>query len=362
MLESSRTPAADAARAAEVLGGMKDAEVQRMLKDKIKAQVRPNRHLITAYSRHDPQPADLADIIFDAMSKRPSPILLADVLGLIGDLDPTPNWAESWLINSLGQKNYHAARRSAADSLGKCGSAAAVDALIPLINDKVIGLEARSALTRLTGQEYWRDASGWTSWWATAKNGFQPAKLADVQLKPLVEKLDEADDMNLDFYGVKLEGQHILFLLDSSGSMQGARIETLKRELRGLLHSMDESYQFGMVLFPMDKFPSRGIEPATEKFKEKAYRFIDRMSAAGGTPLTDAVEYAFEKVIEEHNVDTIYILTDGAPSKPEEDVRIMIQDYNEMALSRIHTISIGQDSDFLMNVAIDNGGNYAEVQ
>jgi hypothetical protein len=55
-------------------------------------------------------------------------------------------------------------------------------------------------------------------------------------------------------------------------------------------------------------------------------------------------------------------LTDGDPNRDPEDVRLMIKDLNEMLLTRIHTISIGQASDFLKNVALDNGGKYAEIQ
>lgn len=363
MIEASRTPPVQAAKAAEIVGGMRNPEVQQLLVDRVKAQLRPNRHLLAAYASLDPVPADLEDVLFKAIAKQPPPALLADVLKRVGDLDPAPVWAEPRLINTLGPENYHAARRAAAETLGKIESPAAVEALLPFVPDKVIGLEVRTALTRLTGQEHWRDAAAWTGWWASAKkSGFKPAALDDAKLTALVKKLAEADGMDLEFYGIKLEGQNILFLLDSSGSMQGPRLEALKRELLSLLQAMDERYRFGMVLFPMDKYPSRGIEPATDEFKEKAARFIDRMSASGGTPVSDAVEYAFEKVVVEHNVDTIYLLSDGAPDDPPEEVRLLIQGFNEMALTRIHTISIGEASEFLQNVALDNGGKYAEVQ
>lgn len=362
MIENRRTSPSQAKRAAEILGDMRDSQAQKLVTDRVRALVKPDRYILRAYARLDPAPPDLEDKIFDAISKNPSPVQLADMLGLAADLQPTPNWLEPMLLGTLSSKNYHAARRAAAEALGKCGSALAVDTLIQFTKDKVIGTEARTALTRLTGERHWRDAAAWTTWWKDAKSGFQPAKIAEADLEKLVKELADADEAILDFYGIKLEGQYILFLLDSSGSMQGERMESLKRELLGLLQSMDESYRFGMVLFPMDRFPTRGIEPATARFKEKAARFIDKMNALGGTPLSESVEYAFEKVVEDHNVDTIYILTDGDPNRDPIDVRLMIKDLNEMLLTRIHTISIGQPSDFLKNVALDNGGKYAEIQ
>jgi hypothetical protein len=269
MIESRRTTPAQAGRAAEILGEMRDSKAQNLLQKRIQALLRPNRFLLRAYARLDPVQPDLEDQIFNAISKRPTPTQLADMLRLAADLKPTPNWLEPLLLNSLGSQNYHAARRSGAEALGKCGTALAVESLIQFTQDKVIGTETRTALTRLTGQIHWRDAAAWTAWWKDAEGGFQPAAIAEADLKKLVAELANADAADLDFYGIKLEGQYILFLLDSSGSMQGERMETLKRELASLLDSMDDSYRFGMVLLAVRRFPIRSSTHSIKSSKAR---------------------------------------------------------------------------------------------
>ena len=342
---------------------MKDPRVQRLVVDRIEgSHARPNRHLVESlrcFSIHNRRISTKRST--KLITSRPSPALLADLLEITASQNPRPAWIEPLLIETLQEHHYHAARRAAVAGLDQIASTQSVKALIPYVSDKVIGLEVRKVLTRLTGKEYWRDEVAWTTWWSAIQPNFQPTPLAAADFIKLTNKLSEQDDLNLEFYGIRLEGKHILFLLDVSGSMQGDLIETLKRELKNLLLAMDDSYQFGFVLFPLDKYPKRGIEPASERFKEKADRFIDRMYAGGSTPLSNAVEYAFEDVVIDHNVDTIYILTDGEPDNPEASVLALVANYNAEARARIHTISIGQDSEFLQTLANQNGGIYSQL-
>ena len=73
-------------------------------------------------------------------------------------------------------------------------------------------------------------------------------------------------------------------------------------------------------------------------------------------------DFAFEKVLDKKNIDTIYLLSDGAPNNPEEGVRKLIKQLNQGKYVTIHTISFGRVSKFLKDVASDNNGQYAEVK
>ena len=172
------------------------------------------------------------------------------------------------------------------------------------------------------------------------------------------KELDEKKNTE-SFYGAPLKGKNILFVLDRSGSMKSNdRIGTMKEELKYMIMQIDEKRSFGFVLFPFDKFPGNGVNIANKSFKRRAQAFVEKLEPTGTTPITEAMEYAFKKVVYKRNIDTIYLLSDGAPNKPAAEVRALIAKLNAGSYVRIHCVSIGSDSAFLKGVAKDNNGDY----
>jgi hypothetical protein len=163
---------------------------------------------------------------------------------------------------------------------------------------------ARDALLRLTGETHWTDVAVWKAWWTENSENFEPAPLDDAEFKKrhaeLLAKLGDGlgGGIAAQFYGKKVKGKNILFLLDASGSMEEeGRMDRLKNELSHMIEQMEESFSFGFVMFPLDTFPSRGIEPADKRMKDRAARFIERLSPKGGTPMAQALRFAFEKIV-----------------------------------------------------------------
>ena len=73
--------------------------------------------------------------------------------------------------------------------------------------------------------------------------------------------------------------------------------------------------------FKDEDVQKKGISQAKPSYKKRAIKFTQNIEVEGMTPISDAVEHAFKKVVQRNNIDTIYLLSDGAPTKPAAEVR-----------------------------------------
>ena len=148
------------------------------------------------------------------------------------------------------------------------------------------------------------------------------------------------------YHGHELERGNLLFILDTSTSMKGTRVERARRELIGAIHGLSEDYNFGVVTFGADvesvwwEGPSttltsgevsrkaldwrRGARPALKVASEENRRAaIDRIAEIPLTPATqtsDAFEVALratglrELDPEQGERNTLEFLSDGSPN------------------------------------------------
>ena len=181
----------------------------------------------------------------------------------------------------------------------------------------------------------------------------------------------EAKKEDSEFYGVQIESERILFIMDKSGSMSspvsyadGTRIENLKIEFKKMLDDLDSKKRLGVLWFAGNEtYPRKGVSLNTTTFQKGLKKHIDEVNAGGGTPINEAIHYAFEHILIKYKVDTIYLLSDGAPTDAKPDkICEAIRAMNLDAFIKIHTISIGQESGFLKQVARENYGTYNEVK
>ncbi len=184
----------------------------------------------------------------------------------------------------------------------------------------------------------------------------------------------------MDFYGIELEGKNIAFLLDTSGSMSGHRLDRLKTEMLRILKGLQNPNRNSKVVVngsyriyvfnsePLLRFPdsSRGsaIIGRSEAY-EAAVKFIDVLAANGGTNMLEAWRSMFgdyDKVLP----DTVYFLSDGAPTDcSSEQLLAFLRSTNLPGQDgrkpiRIHCVSIGNPSPLLKGIAGENGGRYTE--
>lgn len=236
----------------------------------------------------------------------------------------------------------------------------------------------------------------WQSWWPANREDKIEAWKRLPRRGPVMEDPPrfpievEGSGESTSFYGIKTDSKHIIFVADISGSMrrrdedpadQPAKIDVcrdeLKRAIRGL-SARDEDERgaatFNVVLFSTDVlvYKEGRMIAATKKSKEKVFKWIDeKVQADMQTNLFGGLEQAFhiissrsDKKNLERGADTIFLMTDGAPSRGKF-VRpaVILQEVRKMNQGRditIHTIGVGEQHNkgFLQRLAAENGGQY----
>lgn len=280
--------------------------------------------------------------------------LAAKALGAFPDNPETVVVRVAALLDPV---NAHVLRACAAESLGGMQQVKSMEALLPHLGDDAIGKTARCSLFRLTGQDFAEDADKWKAWIAAQATPLPwkrhtPADYEDyLKTQKLLKPLDDDPTMNMaTFYGMEFRAKGALFILDVSGSMTtDDRIGKLKGQMTNLLTAMQgksNRVRYGILTFGADIescFPARGIEANDEKNHRQATRFVERIQAAGGTPMCEAFSHALTRVLPAGNLDAIYFLSDGVPSDgTPAQVLDLARRIHEKFKTRIHTISIGE--------------------
>jgi Ca-activated chloride channel family protein len=110
-----------------------------------------------------------------------------------------------------------------------------------------------------------------------------------------------------------------VFVLDRSGSMDGARLEAAKRALVAALHTLTPKDSFEIIAFDnrLSHFSSVPM-PASGENISRAMQFLDRIQAEGGTEALPALEIACRARVAPGRVRTVLFLTDGDVANDEE--------------------------------------------
>jgi hypothetical protein len=166
-------------------------------------------------------------------------------------------------------------------------------------------------------------------------------------------------------FGIAAEGYKFVYVFDRSGSMGGEGRQSLravKAELIRSLKPLDDVHQFQIifynerpVVFNPTGTPGR-LAFATDENKERAARFLDSISAIGGTAHEDALRLAIRL-----RPDAIFFLTDGDDPKLSDAQLAKIR--RLAAGTIIHAIEFGtgqkpEGDSFLAVLARQNGGKY----
>ena len=205
-------------------------------------------------------------------------------------------------------------------------------------------------------------------------------------------------------FGLDVVGKNIAFVLDVSGSMEAidplppgerprgprtgvrgdgteqvlqerrTRMYRAREELSDVVRNLPEDRSFNIVAYASDVRPwQEHLVPAGVKQKRAALDFIASLKAQGITVTDWALEYAFQDPI----VDTIYLITDGAPTHrgsagpglPEDAPRLIKEILQRARVLnyrrgvRIFTLGFpGAEEAFLQKLAEEHGGTYRPIR
>jgi Ca-activated chloride channel family protein len=156
----------------------------------------------------------------------------------------------------------------------------------------------------------------------------------------------------------------VICVLDTSGSMEGEKIEQAKEALEFILHHLNPEDRFNIVAFSTGvRTYERALQPAGDA--DQARRFIDDLRAVGGTDIDRALAEALAMADGERPQIVIF-LTDGLPTEGVTDADRIIANVQRQISDNVRIFAFGVGDDvntFLLDtIAQDNRGASSYVR
>lgn len=160
-------------------------------------------------------------------------------------------------------------------------------------------------------------------------------------------------------------GRDLTMVVDVSGSMSGEKLEQAKAALRQALDALTSRDRFRLIAFSSGvRHFQEGFSPVTRETIADARRFVDELTANGGTNLAAAVDAALGERSDAERLAMVMLLTDGLPSVGEQAPdRIAAEAAARIGRARIFTVGIGHDVNtyLLDRLAVDGRGSATYV-
>lgn len=123
------------------------------------------------------------------------------------------------------------------------------------------------------------------------------------------------------FYGVPVESDRIIFVIDVSASMlrrdpgeDGSRFQVAVRELLGAARKLEAEARINVIFFGTEVWKwEKSLQKLNAATLARLERDLRTRRPIGATYLYDGLEAA----LDDPEVETIYLLSDGAPSGGE---------------------------------------------
>ncbi len=137
----------------------------------------------------------------------------------------------------------------------------------------------------------------------------------------------------------------IVFVVDTSGSMAGAKLDQAKKALAFCVENLNADDRFEIVRFSTEAEPLFGkLVDANVDQRKRAGDFIAGLKPIGGTAISDALQTALKMRAEKSDRPFVVIfLTDGLPTVGSRSVDEIIAGVKKAGDVRIFSFGIGSD-------------------
>jgi len=292
---------------------------------------------------------------------------------------------------------------SAIQALRKIGGRDVVPPLIAAL-EKAPGRvrdDIADTLLWLLGEDMGPDAIAWSTWWKLHGDTAEVKGITREEFDRLREA--SANSQTGTYYGLRVISEYVTFVIDVSGSMEEPylveersgkedegegrggtsvapspeekkkkkakkverrKIEVAREELGRALRGLRDGVQFNLI--PFDSRVQRYRDCLTEMSEEvraDALDFVASLKPGGMTNVYDSLMTA----LEDPKVNTVYFLSDGAPTNgkvvdPAEILR-HVREANEIRKVKIHTIGFHlapEAEDLMRKLAEENYGTFVK--
>lgn len=155
--------------------------------------------------------------------------------------------------------------------------------------------------------------------------------------------------------------REVVYIIDTSGSMEGASIVQAREALAMALTRLDAEDRFNVIEFNSTASALyTDAQPASRTNVDYAVRWVQRLRADGGTEMAGALDLALDGGRNADRVRQIVFLTDGAVGN-EAQLFGMIQ--QRLGDSRLFTVGIGSapNSHFMRKAAQAGRGTFTYI-
>ena len=237
-----------------------------------------------------------------------------------------------------------------------------------------------TALLDLTGGILPPDPKEWQRWWKLARNDFRAAPRGESDATD--RKTQIIVGHQYEYFGMELWSSQVAIVFDISSSMASTNIRLglsgvgvegrsktgspfvlAKDQITRLLKKFQKKTRFNLIAYS-DKVKGLGkrIVPASRSNLGKAMRFVKKVKASGDTNTFGALAMA----LTDPEVDTIFLLSDGEPTRglrtEPTDILEAVARYNRFRQTRINTIQLGPDLEFMRLLAKYSDGRYRNIR
>jgi len=206
------------------------------------------------------------------------------------------------------------------------------------------------------------NTAAWRAWWQKEGPAFQVPAAANE--KEQARKGAAATVAT--YWDIPVRSDRVAFVVDVSGSMNepfgtggGNRLDEAKRQLVRVLGMLPGKAKVNLITFGTGAAAFRDtLQVLDEKLRLSAEIYAKGLTVRGSTNVHAGLQRAFADA----EVDTIFLLTDGAPSSgpivAPDALAKEVASWNLGRGIRIHTVALGGKSPFLERLARESGGEH----
>ena len=275
-----------------------------------------------------------------------------------------PDEAEAYSTAALEDEDWRP-RMQGLDNLAEIRTKTSVDALLTGLDDgrPAVAVRALNCLQKLTREKFTR-ADQWKKWWGDNRETFQ---FPEGRTK---HKRTEPGDTVSVFNGIRLDSDHVAFLLDKSQKMNETlnsrgvtKDVAVQEELKGVFDSLQGRLVFNIFCYEMRVRPysEKGAVKLTKTTSKKALEFHRKAPISGRKDIW-AVLIA---VMDDPELDTAYLLSSGEPDiglyVHWNRVTYQLKELNRFHKVVFHTIAYSDNQwyrDQLEKIAEATGGEF----
>ncbi len=162
----------------------------------------------------------------------------------------------------------------------------------------------------------------------------------------------------------EIVAKDVILVLDTSGSMDGEKMDQAKEAASFILEHLNDEDRFGLVSFSTSTRAFQSELAPSSDFKDGA-EFIDRLEALGSTDINRALLEALDMADPERPTTLIFI-TDGLATEGVQDTAAILSNVDAAASRNVRIFSFGVgdevDTDLLDQLSIDHSGASSYVR